>query len=745
MLRRPAVAAVLLCLLAAVFAARTRASGPQFWRLEGAKAFLEGDPTGVSVDSQGRLRLGSEPRQVYDPVAPNAWSVARDASGVLYVGTGNDGRVMKVQGTSGSVFFDSEELEVHAVAVGPDGRVYAGTSPDGAVYAIDPSGKATRFFDPQDKYIWALAFDPAGNLYVATGAQARVYKVAKDGKATTLLDSTDTHILSLAFDRSGQLYAGSAPEGILYRVGGDGHVFVVLDSQYREIRALDVAEDGTVYAAAVDAHASETPRPAAPASPPAPAAAPVAEVTVSESFAVVPPSGAAPIAIGSAAAQGTEAAAAPKGAVLRVRPNGDTDTFWTSTEDVPHSIACVPGGVLVGTGNKGKLYRVSSPDEWALVATVAAEQITALGRTSGAAAVLVTSNPARVYALEGTLAAQGTLVSKVKDAETAARWGQLSWEGSFPAGTSVEVQTRSGNTEHPDATWSEWSQPLTRAAGQPISSERARFMQLRLLLTGREGATPTVEAVVAAYLQRNLPPEVKTITVHPPGEVFQKPISVSGDPEILGLEPDPLSERAQSARAAAAGSPPAISFSRKMTQRGMRTFSWQGDDPNDDPLVYDVLYRAVGDERWRPLRRSLSEPVLAWDTTTVPNGRYLIRVVASDAPGNPPAYALSSSKDSTSFVVDNTPPSISASLDPARPGTIRATARDDSSPIRRLEYSVDAGRWEEVHPVDGIADSPEEQYEIALPPRSAGGAPRIVILRASDIMGNTATVRIDVP
>jgi len=96
-------------------------------------------------------------------------------------------------------------------------------------------------------------------------------------------------------------------------------------------------------------------------------------------------------------------------------------------------------------------------------------------------------------------------------------------------------------------------------------------------------------------------------------------------------------------------------------------------------------------------------------------------------------------------VVDNTPPSISASLDPARPGTIRATAKDDSSPIRRLEYSVDAGRWEEVHPVDGIADSPEEHYEISLPAAATGAAPRIVILRASDILGNTATVRIDVP
>ena len=364
------------------------------------------------------------------------------------------------------------------------------------------------------------------------------------------------------------------------------------------------------------------------------------------------------------------------------------------------------------------MYRVSGPGDWSLVATVAAEQVTGLARGDGETTALVTANPARVYALGGTREAEGTFVSTVKDAETAAAWGQASWEGSFPAHTSVQLQTRSGNTAHPDATWSDWSAPLTHAAGEPIHSERARFMQLRVKLAGQDGATPTVESLSAAYLQRNLPPEVKAITVHPPGEVFQKPISVSGDPEVLGFEPDPAADRPASARGAAAN-PPAITFSRKMYQRGMRTFSWQADDPNDDPLLFDVLYRAVGDERWRPLRRGLSEPVLAWDTSTVPNGRYVLRVSASDAPGNPPDLALTGTKDSTSFEVDNTPPTIAASLDSSHKDLLRATARDDS-PIRRLEMSVDASRWEEIRPKDGISDSREEQYEIRLPPSTTG-------------------------
>ncbi len=743
MLRRPAVAVVVCCALACLLAPALRAAGPQFWRIEGAPAFLEGDLASVSVDSQGRLRLGATARPLYDPAAPNAWSVARDPRGVLYVGTGNDGRVVKVEGSKGSVLYDSDELEVHAVAIGPDARVYAATSPDGAVYAIDSAGKATRFFDPPDKYIWALAFDPAGNLYVGTGAEARVYRVGRDGKSSTVLSAADTHVLSLAIDAQGRVFAGSAPDGIVYRIDAQGHVFVVLDSSFREIRALDVGEDGALYAAAVDGRPAETAPAAAQAASAAGAAGVVGEVTVSESFSIVPPAGGAPVPVSSAQAPGPSASpAAPKGALLRIAESGEVETLWSSTEDVPHAVAHLGKALLVGTGNKGKVYRVTGQGEWSLVASVAAEQVTGISAGAGGATSFVTSNPARLYSLESTLATEGTFVSSVKDAEAPSAWGQASWEGSFPAGTSVQLQTRCGNTPRPDATWSDWSAPLTHASGEAIRAERARFLQLRVRLGGKDGATPTVESIAAAYLQRNLPPELRSITVHAPGEVFQKPISVTGDPEILGFDPDPLSDRANAARPAA-GSPPAIAFSRKMYQRGMRTFSWQAEDPNGDPLLFDVLYRAVGDERWRPLRHGLTEPVLAWDTSTVPNGRYVVRVQASDAPGNPPALALTGTKDSTSFEVDNTPPTLVASIDPARRDRLRATARDDS-PIRKLELSIDAGRWEEVRPKDGISDSREEQYEIVLPPQPAPG-PRIVILRATDILGNVSTVRVDVP
>jgi ligand-binding sensor domain-containing protein len=745
MTRRLAAALVLLCLLAAgavALAPRVSAAGPQIWRIEGARAFLEGELTALSVDALGRLRLGPMPRLVSDLAAPNAWAVARDAKGALYIGTGNDGRVVRVEGKAGSAVFDSDELEVHAVAVGPDGRVYAGTSPDGAVYAIDATGRVTRFFDPEEKYIWAVAFDKSGNLYVATGGEGKVYRVDRSGRASVYLATSEAHVLSLAIDARGRLFAGTSPDGRVYRVDEQGRAFVIYDSPFHEIRALDVAADGALYVAAVDGSGTETRRSAPPASAgPAASPGPVAEVTVSESFSIVAPGASAPVPVGAAAAETAAAAKAPRGAVLRLTPDGEADTLWSSSEDAPHAIAALEsGGVLVGTGDKGSVYRVRGAGDWSLVATLPAEHVTAISRAGGDDAVVVTSNPARVYAIDATPAAQGTFVSTVKDAEAAARWGRVFWEGAAPPGTSVRLETRVGNTDRPDATWSDWTAGGDAAGADPGRGDRARFCQLRVTLQGRGGSTPAVETVAAAYLQRNLPPQVKSITVHGPGEVFQKPISVSGDPEILGLATESAGDRSAAARGGAV-SPPAIAFSRKLYQRGLRTFSWQADDPNDDALSYDVLYRAVGEERWRPLRQGLDEPVIAWDTTAVPNGRYVVRVVASDAPANPPALATTASRDSVSFEIDNSPPAIEAAYDAGR-RLVRVEVKDESA-VRRLDFSIDGSRWEEIHPVDGIADSPRERYEVPLP--GAAGTPRLMVLRASDLLGNVSTLRVDLP
>ena len=127
-----------------------------------------------------------------------------------------------------------------------------------------------------------------------------------------------------------------------------------------------------------------------------------------------------------------------------------------------------------------------------------------------------------------------------------------------------------------------------------------------------------------------------------------------------------------------------------------------------------------------------------WDTTSVPDGTYFVKVAASDAPSNSPATALVGELESVSFDIDNTPPRIEAQ--PATHGaqqtTITFVVRDEQSPVQRVEYSLDASRWRVVYPKDGIPDSRREEFEVTLDESEAG---RSVIIRATDAMNNVAT------
>lgn len=726
---------VVALLLASASAAP--AAQPQFWDIEGASEFLGGDLHGLSVDAYGRVRLAPAAPVLHNPACPYVWTLTRDGAGAVYAGTGNDGQIIRTIGKTSTVFFDAPELEVHALAVARDGRLFVGSSPDGKVYVVGRDGEAKDFFDPEERYIWALAFDAKGNLLVATGAAGKVYRVDAAGKGTVILDGPETHIISLAVDASGRVFAGSSPSGIVYRIDTDGKVAVLQDTAYREIKAIALGPDGSVYVAALQGKEDSAPM-AAPT--PAPGGTSIGEptVTVTESvISIVPP--APPASPGSRTTETTRPGQV-KGAVLRILPSGEMDTLWSSTEEVPYALVRTAGGVLLGTGNKGKLYRIADDRTWTMLTTLPAEQITALNASADGKLIVATSNPGMLYDLGSAPSQEGTFESKVKDTDTASAWGRLRWHAEAPGSTSVRLATRSGNTSTPDATWSEWSALLTHEAGEKIASPNARFLQIRAVLTGKDGATPILDSIGAAYLQRNLRPVVTSITVHAPGEVFQKPISVTGDVDILGLD-GPLDTNDRPGARAVPAVPP-MTYSRKVYQKGLQTFSWKAEDANGDTLVYDIEYRSAHGTRYRTLRKGLTDPILVWDTSTVPNGRYVIRVVARDSSSNPEELALRGEKESTPFDVDNTPPVVTASLEAS--GRIHATARDDSSLIRKVEYSQDGGPWLEVYPVDGINDSQDETYDFT-PRETKGDGPHVIVIRAMDLLGNASTARVEIP
>ncbi|MDQ3131219.1 MAG: hypothetical protein M3Q99_10725, partial [Acidobacteriota bacterium] len=298
----------------------TKASEPAIWSVNTRADVLKGDAKGVSINENGTITLAPKLTELFNTGQSYVWSSAADASGNVFLGTGGDGKIFRVDPSGkGTLFYDSAELNVAALAIGAGGEIYAGTSPDGKVYRIDRNGTASVYFDPKEKYIWSLAVLSDGSLAVGTGENGRIYKIKSANaapEASLLFDTSETHIISLAADKSGNLYAGTDAGGLVLRFAPDGKPFALLDSPLREIHDLAIGADGSVYVLALGESAS-VPKPADAATPATPMSA---TVSVEKSNPMQP----------EQPAKSRYDLTGAKSAVYRILPDGGSNVLWNS-------------------------------------------------------------------------------------------------------------------------------------------------------------------------------------------------------------------------------------------------------------------------------------------------------------------------------------------------------------------------------------------------------------------------------
>lgn len=727
------------------------AVAPVLWSQETLSEFERGKPEGVAVTARGEIVLARgirelQVRALEENAQPFLWSEVLDSKGNLYVGSGNEGRVFKIPGGgNGNLFYSSGDLAAQALAVDPRDNLYVGTSPDGKVYRLSPDGKPEVWFDPEERYIWALAVDRSGSLFVATGEHGIIYKVTSRGSGTPFFDSEESHIVALALDRQGNLLAGSSGKGLLYRIPPDGKGTVVLDTPLKEVNAVAVDAAGRIYVSAIQAEAAIPRR--------TPGRVRAAERTGGEEvISVTAPAGGPPLAgaAGEGAGEseeGTKESGLPpsfegrrlKTQVFRIDADGIGVPVWSSEAETVFSIAVVgEKEVYLGTGDSGKIRRLESDASASLVAKVASSQVTSLLPAPDGGLYAAGSNAGKIYLLDREVADSGIYLSPPRDAKTVARWGRIGWIGSTPTGTKVELFTRSGNSAVPDSTWSDWSPAYAAPAGSGVVSPTARFIQWKARLSRQaKGVSPLLESVSLTYLPANLSPKIEKLELNPPGVIVQKPPFI---PEAAAPE-TAFSRAPEPPEGTEFPSPFPPLPGKKVFQKGMRSVAWEGSDPNQDTLGYDLLYREEREREWKPLARGLKEGYFAWDSTLLPDGRYRIRIEVTDAPSNPSGGEKKSEETSRPFVIDNGPPRVEASFRKDDKGTaVESSVTDTTSPIRTLEYSVDAARWVLVMPSDGIADSLSEQYRIPLGRLSPGE--HTVILKATDAEGNVGTQKV---
>jgi hypothetical protein len=394
--------------------------------------------------------------------------------------------------------------------------------------------------------------------------------------------------------------------------------------------------------------------------------------------------------------------------------------------------------LLIGTGNTGKINRLAgTPLETILLTRAPAQQVTALLLEENGDVIFTTTNPGKVFRLQAALSDTGHYESEVLDTDTISTWGTIRWRSGTPTETEVNIFTRSGNTRIPDETWSEWLGPYLNPEGSTIRNSKSRYLQWKAVLIGNSKRSPLLTSVTTAYLQRNIQPRVSSVSIEPPGVVFQKPYP-SGDPGIAGFDGDTPTQRlSRQVVPSNTGTTNPVQGQR-VFKNGLLTFSWKATDDNGDDLEYDILYRHQEQTQWNTLRQKLTANIFVWDTTSVPDGKYIIRIVASDSRSTHPERTLLGHRDSPAFDVDNTNPVFlfGKNRNNGTSTILEFEVSDELSAVKSVEYSLDGINWNNAYPEDGISDSKSEQFEISF--NQTVDLSNIVI-RATDALNNVTS------
>jgi WD40 repeat protein len=688
------------CLLALILHPHAvQAQGTRLWAQSRYEEFEKGQPESVAISSQGYLEAGPSLHSVLLTPSTYIWAVASDSQGNAYVSTGSPATVLKVTpGGTSTKLFSTKDLTVQTVRVGPDGSVYAATVPGGKVYRIKPGQSdldettAAVVFDAasvhsansakpdQAHYIWDLTFDNQGALYVATGGPAAIYRVdvsAEKPHAEVYFESDEQHIRCILFEPNGNLIAGSDGGGLVYRIGKDRKGLVIYNAPKREITALAESADGRLYVASVGEKTKSTLPPL-----------PVQGVAVATATITI-------ITPGSVQASNSNGLIPDGSQIDELSPQGAPRKLWASREDVVYALHSTPQGLLVATGNRGKIYRVQENGSYADVARAATGQATSFAPAPDGFYV-GTSNTGRLYKLGAQPSAQGNYLSDVFDSGVFSQFGRVEVTGN------ATLYVRSGNVENPERNWSEWR----KTSGDPSAAPAARFIQWKAVLAPGS----QVSSVGINYLPVNIAPVVDEIAVEPGARATQT-TAQSGQPQQISINFSSAQNGLSYAQDPATGPLPAV------RDRSAVTVRWAAHDDNGDDMIFDVYVRGDGEQNWRLLRSRITERFYSFDSIRIPDGGYRIRVVASDAPAHMLGDALSGERESDHFIVDTTPPVVNQIKGSVQSGVLHATftATDATSPIARAEYSLDASRWQLVEPVGKLSDSLTEQYELAVP------------------------------
>jgi hypothetical protein len=662
--------------------------------------WLTADVHGVRIGADGKLELAPALRRVGQLPEGVVWAAVSDGAAGAYLSAGNEGKlfhytagqVRPLTQVKGGIVFAMARLG-HDLIVAPSG--------EGSLLRVTPTGEVKPFATIEVPLVWAIAVDGPDLIVAGGGDKGAQLVLAREGTSRKLADLPDeTAFTAIAPDGKGGFYLGSHGRGLVLHYTGvrtGDHLQTLLATGFEEVHALAVA-NGVVYAGATNG--------------------------VSTRFA----SGSLEKREGYLAEVGTTT----KSAVIRLDRDQVPQTLWQSAQCQVFALTTWNGQLLVGTGNRSRLFSIPlsesarSASPFSAFQDLGTAQATAF-LPAGSDLMVVASNPAELHLVSQAQATEGTLESRVLKASPIGDWGRAYLETSTPQGTSVDFQYRCGSTETPDSTWSTWTPPLL--SGERPNMPATRYAQFRLRLAStRGGATPAVEGVEVHWADRNLAPVWEGVDVMPPGLVITR----TAPPDDIGIERVPLETQKLIPAMGYAGS------EKRSFRRGAQAFVFKVNDPNGDQLQFGIRLLP---ESGAPivLEKAWKERFFTFDGLVVPDGKYRLEVTASDAPSQPFNGALAATWRTAPFMVDHTPPAIT-DLTATSEGDgvrIRFSARDAVSIVKEAAVSADGDSWLEIAPETRVFDTKEASFDVLVPrDRIKGGR---VLVRVADLCNNEQT------
>ena len=667
---------------------------PQKWEIRSKDDFLKGKFDGVSVSDEGVLSLSPKEEEIQGPAEEFYLSLLVTQAGEIFLGTGHGGKIYKIdKNGKAELYFQVPEMDVTCLVQDKKRNLYAGTSPNGKIYKITEKGKGEPFFNPMEKYIWDLIYGDKGVLLAAVGENGGIYEINADGEGRLILRTEDNHFLCLKEDLNGDILAGTGGKGRVYRISRGKLTSLLFESPFEEIKSVALDKEGNVYVAASGRVVSLKEETALPAGIRA-----ATEVSITVTPIPVQPK------------EITSLGQKEPSALFKLNPQGIAEKLWESDDELIYSLLWKEEEkeLIFGTGDKGRLYSVDGDNKISLLLQKNSAQVYGLFPL-GSKTYLLSNNPSSLTAIYPDQVLSGEYLSEVIDAYTISSWGMMDWEAEVPAGCNLQLQTRSGNSSRPGATWSDWSPPYQKKEGEKILSPKSRYLQFKLMFKSQSGkVSPLLQKLSLVYLQTNLAPKITRLTLLPANQVFLKP--PLQEETIWGIDENYSEQDKEKDKEKAFIVP------KKEERKGFQTVTWEAADENGDSLIYSILIKKEEEAQWRVLKENWTEQIYAFDTLSFPDGMYSLKIAATDLPSNPPGMQLRTEKISRPMFIDNSLPvikSFKADRDKTKL-VVSFSAEDSISSIKEVKYLIRPDEWKTIFPLDGICDSKQESFKITV-------------------------------